>query len=80
MNWIDMKVSDLIIDGSWNEPVCMTAFGLELANKVMCIPLPREITTDSIQWIGNKDGGFTVKEAHHVLPGTGEDDDDWRWL
>jgi len=80
IDWTSKKVSDFIHDGAWDAATCVYAFGPALSSQVMCIPLSRTITEDSLQWLGSNDGFFNVKEACHLLCCNGDREDDWKWL
>ena len=50
----------------WKANVVRTLFLPFEANMILKIPLSQQLPEDSLIWIGNKRGVFTVKSAYHI--------------
>ena len=61
-------VSSLIDENSkWWKPDLVKALFLQFeANEILKIPLNHSLPEDSLIWLGNRKGSFTVKSAYYV--------------
>ena len=64
-------VSSLIDENTkWWKPDLVNSLFLHFeANEILKIPLSHNLPEDSLSWMGNKRGSFTVKSAYYVAKG-----------
>ncbi|MBA0610243.1 hypothetical protein Godav_011113, partial [Gossypium davidsonii] len=62
-------VSDLINEGSktWNRDLIVNTFSMDIANKIMQIPLSKSSQADFQVWRGEATGIFSVRSAYKLL-------------
>ena len=67
-NWDELLVSELINPelNVWRYEDIRTIFHSEEANAICQIPLSKRCVADTMIWMHNPRGVFTVKSAYHV--------------
>lgn len=62
-----IMVSDLINEelGIWNEALILHIFEEPTANEILAIDLSSHPENDSLMWIGNQTGQYTVKSGYN---------------
>ncbi|CAL8169060.1 unnamed protein product [Prunus armeniaca] len=63
---LDERVSDFIINNSWDKRKLSQVTDDDLTEKILSIPLPRTNLQDKLIWVPNPNGSFTIKSAYNL--------------
>lgn len=63
-----MRVVELIylISRGWDRDLVLRSFNREEAEAILCIPLSHRYTSDTLIWLAEKSGKYSVRTRYHV--------------
>ena len=63
-----MRVVELIylISRGWDRDLVLWSFNREEAEAILCIPLSHRYTSDTLIWLAEKSGKYSVRTRYHV--------------